>query len=223
MDKHLPPSYRLSPAARRLRMLRVRQDTLAHTDSRYAQLVADVLHSCGVETVFDIHPRGCAVGVLLRQCGYRGRIITFEPTSTAWDQLRYCSMTDELWQLSRSSIRRQEDVLLSDSDAFPLVSTRLETAIEVFCDEAEILAIWLSQPTDWILLEDIHPLPSVRVINLACSVAGESESAPTIERALTVLRQGQWEILAVQSRPPVEGRQSIYADVLAVRMPLSGR
>lgn len=219
MNRNIP-FHRLSPAARRLRLLRSRQEPMSHTEKRHNVLSVEVLHSAAVETVFDIHPHSCSVGVTLRQSGYHGRIITFESEQRVWEQLRYCSMTDEQWLISQSAIRRQEEVIVQADKHIPVIGTRIESAIEVFCEEGEAIAVWISQPDDVILLDDILACPQVRVLSLACTITERPGTVTTIEAALATLRQSQWDIITVQSRPAGSGDSAVtLADVLAVRIP----
>lgn len=181
-------------------------------------LVCDLLHSAAIETVFDIHPGSCAVGVMLRQCGYRGRIISFEPNEHVWEQLRYCSMTDEEWLLSRSAISVRDEVILHSEGAAPIVGTRLGSAIEVFCREDEVIAVWLSRPADGQLLADILQCQQVRLANLACAISEAGGKELTVEAALQTVRQAGWDVVAVHSREEESDSLQI-ADILAVRMP----
>lgn len=214
------PSYRLSPAARRLRLLRSRADTPASIHSPQQQLgvIADVLQSAGIAVVFDIHPGSCAVGVQLRRAGFTGRIITFEPNPAVWEQLRYCSMTDEQWYISRSAIRLREEVSFAPGE-IPIIGTSLAASLEVFCDENEPVAVWLSQPQECSLLEAIAPCAAVRVVSIACAISDTEDRTCSIEQTLGTLRELRWEILAVHSRTVEQSSGQAIADVIAVRMP----
>lgn len=193
---------------------------MSHTEKQHNVLSVEVLHSAAVETVFDIHPHSCNVGITLRQSGYHGRIITFESDQHVWEQLRYCSMTDEQWLISRSAIRPKEEVITQPDGQLPLIGTRIESAIEVFCDEGETVAVWISQPDDVVLLDDLLACPQVRVLSLACTITECPGTVTTIESALAALRQFRWEIVAVQSRPSGSANSGApIADVLAVRIP----
>lgn len=213
-------SYRLSPAARRLRLLRSRADTPASTYSPQQQLdvIAEILQSAGIAVVFDIHPGGCTVGVQLRRAGFAGRIITFEPNPTAWEQLRYCSMTDEQWYISRSSIRLQEEVCFAPGE-IPIIGTSLATTLEVFCDVDEPVAVWLSKPQECVLLDAIILCPEVRVASIASTISDAEDRACGIEQTLGKLREHRWEILAVHSRMSGQSGGQTIADVIAIRMP----
>ncbi len=195
-------------------MRRARPHTPSEVQSRNA-LVGDVLHSAAIETVFDIHPGSCAVGVMLRQCGYSERIVTFEPNEQVWEQLRYCSMTDEEWILSRSAISIRDEVLLPEK-ALPIVGTRLDSAVEVFCQEDEVIAVWLSRPSDGELVTDILRCPRVRTANLACLIGDTEHGELSVEKALQIVRQEGWEVIAVHSREE-DGNRLPVADVLVVR------
>lgn len=211
----IPTQYRLSPVGRRFRMRRSRPQTSSESQNQRT-LVSDLLSSTEIDTVFDIHPGSCAVGVMLRQCGYRGRIITFEPDHKVWQQLRYCSMTDEEWLLSRTAISVRDDVLVVPNEGVPVVGTRLSSAIEVFCQDEEEVAVWLSRSTDGALLPDILESQHVRLVSIACSISDSEQGQLDIEHVLSATRQAGWEIVAVHSRQEESSTPQI-ADVLAVR------
>lgn len=214
------PSYRLSPAARRLRLLRSRADTPSsiHSPQQQLEVIADILQSAGIAVVFDIHPGSCAIGVQLRRAGFRGRIITFEPNPAAWEQLRYCSMTDEQWYVSRSAIRLHEEVSFAPGE-IPIIGTSLAATLEVFCDEDEPVAVWLSQPQECMLLDALIPCTAVRVTSIACTISDSEDRKCSIEQALGTLREHRWEIVAVHSRTAEQSGGQTIADVIAVRMP----
>lgn len=68
----------------------------ATTESRYLRL----LQRHRVNLVFDI---GANVGQFarsLRQAGYTGRIVSFEPIAAAWQQLAEASQRDPLWEIA---------------------------------------------------------------------------------------------------------------------------
>lgn len=214
------PSYRLSPAARRLRLLRSRPDAPASSHSPQQQLgvIADVLQSAGIAVVFDIHPGSCAVGVQLRRAGFTGRIITFEPNPAAWEQLRYCSMTDEQWYISRSAIRLHEEIIFAPGE-IPIIGTSLAASLEVFCDEEEPVAVWLTQPQECLLFEAIAPCTAVRVVSIASTISDADDRTCSIEQTLGKLREQRWEVLAVHSRTGEQNGGLTIADVIAVRVP----
>ncbi len=212
-------NYRLSPAARRLRLSRSRIDspTSIQSPEQHLEVIADVLHSAGVTVVFDIHPGSCAVGVQLRRAGYANRIVTFEPSPDTWEQLQFCSMTDEQWLVARSAIRLHGEVNFVN-DGIPILGAPFETTLEVFCDEDEAVAVWLSQPHDCYLLEPILSQPVVRVVSAACTISDHEENACIIEQTLSTLREQKWGTIAVHSRRPSQSGTHPVVDVIAVRM-----
>jgi len=212
-------SYRLSPAARRLRLSRSRIDspTSIQSPEQHLEVIADVLHSAGVAVVFDIHPGSCTVGVQLRRAGYANRIITFEPSPDAWEQLRFCSMTDEQWHISRSAIRLHGEVSFADG-GLPILGAPLETTLEVFCDDDDVVAVWLSKPQECFLLEPILTHPVVRFVSVACTISDNEENACMIEQTLMTHREQKWGTIAVHSRHTSQSGPLPVVDVIAVRM-----
>lgn len=223
MDYHNLPPHRLSPSARRLRLLRTRGEPIpsSQVDPHYSELIAEVLQSSRVEIVFDVHPHSCNVGVLLRRCGYRGRIVTFEPHHVYWDQLHYCSMTDEQWYISRSALTDREKVVLPPAgmDQSFIVGTTLAATLEVFCEESEAVAVWISHPEDGALAQQVFTCRNIRVMCLACCVDFTSEELLTVDAALALLRQHKWHIVSVHSRRVESVAQEHMAEILAVQEP----
>ena len=62
--------------------------------------------------VFDVGANAGHFGQYLRDAGYRGRIVSFEPLSTAWDELLKASRKDPLWEVApRAAIGSDEGEL----------------------------------------------------------------------------------------------------------------
>ena len=59
-----------------------------------------VLSHHHVNLVFDVGANTGQFGRSLREAGYRGRIVSFEPLSTAWEQLVATSGKDTLWEVA---------------------------------------------------------------------------------------------------------------------------
>jgi len=53
-----------------------------------------------VNLVFDVGANIGQFGRSLREAGYRGRIVSFEPISAAWEQLAAASRKDSLWEVA---------------------------------------------------------------------------------------------------------------------------
>jgi FkbM family methyltransferase len=62
-------------------------------DRRRARLI----QRYGIDTVIDIGANTGQYATLLRDCGYTGRIQSYEPLPSAFAQLRSCAASDPLW------------------------------------------------------------------------------------------------------------------------------
>ena len=54
----------------------------------------------GVDLVFDVGANVGQFALSLREIGYKGRIVSFEPLSMAWGQLQSASKSDPLWEVA---------------------------------------------------------------------------------------------------------------------------
>jgi FkbM family methyltransferase len=62
-----------------------------------------------VNLVFDIGANVGQFGRSLRDAGYRGRIVSFEPLSVAWEKLVVASRSDSLWEVAPRAAIGNED------------------------------------------------------------------------------------------------------------------
>lgn len=67
--------------------------------SESAQLMK-ILSAHGVNLVFDVGANAGHFGQYLRDAGYRGRIVSFEPLPAAWNDLLKASRKDPLWEVA---------------------------------------------------------------------------------------------------------------------------
>lgn len=58
------------------------------------------LLSHGVNVIFDVGANTGQYGKFLRENGYRGRIVSFEPISSAWDTLAETTKADARWDVA---------------------------------------------------------------------------------------------------------------------------
>jgi FkbM family methyltransferase len=68
-----------------------------------------VLSNHNVNLVFDVGANIGQCGRSLREAGYRGRIVSFEPLSAAWEQLAAASRKDSLWEVAPRAAIGSED------------------------------------------------------------------------------------------------------------------
>lgn len=76
--------------------------------SESAQLQA-MLSSHGVDLVFDVGANIGQFGQFLRNAGYKGRIVSFEPMSSARGRLLEVSKSDPLWEIAPQAAIGNED------------------------------------------------------------------------------------------------------------------
>ena len=76
--------------------------------SESAQLMK-ILSVHKINLVFDVGANAGHFGRYLRDAGYRGHIVSFEPLSTAWEELLRASHKDPLWEVApRAAIGSDE-------------------------------------------------------------------------------------------------------------------
>jgi FkbM family methyltransferase len=69
-------------------------------DTAPAAQLMQILNQHGINLVLDVGANAGHFGRYLRDAGYRERIVSFEPLSTAWDTLSRESRRDPLWEVA---------------------------------------------------------------------------------------------------------------------------
>lgn len=72
------------------------------------QHVAALLERCEVNCVFDVGANSGQYGRQLRRLGYRGRIVSFEPTAEAFGKLQKAAEGDPEWWVHRIGLGRED-------------------------------------------------------------------------------------------------------------------
>ncbi|TRU14405.1 MAG: FkbM family methyltransferase [Microcystis sp. Msp_OC_L_20101000_S702] len=91
-----------------------------------------------IDLVFDVGANIGQYAKLLRELGYSGRIVSFEPLSSAYSQLKAVSEKDPLWEIApQTAIGNQEGEIIiniagnsQSSSALPMLDAHLESAPE---------------------------------------------------------------------------------------------
>ncbi|MFM6330712.1 MAG: FkbM family methyltransferase [Microcystis panniformis] len=91
-----------------------------------------------IDLVFDVGANIGQYAKLLRELGYSGRIVSFEPLSSAYSQLKAVSKKDPLWEIApQTAIGNQEGEIIINiagnsysSSALPMLDAHLESAPE---------------------------------------------------------------------------------------------
>lgn len=91
-----------------------------------------------IDLVFDVGANIGQYAKLLRELGYSGRIVSFEPLSSAYSQLKAVSKKEPLWEIApQTAIGNQEGEIIINiagnsysSSALPMLDAHLESAPE---------------------------------------------------------------------------------------------
>ena len=91
-----------------------------------------------IDLVFDVGANIGQYAKLLRELGYSGRIVSFEPLSSAYSQLKAVSKKEPLWEIApQTAIGNQEGEIIiniagnsQSSSALPMLDAHLESAPE---------------------------------------------------------------------------------------------
>jgi len=90
-----------------------------------------MLDSHNVNLIFDVGANTGQFGVSLRELGYKHRIVSFEPLTAAWEELKITSRNDPLWDVaSRAAIGNKTDEIdinISKNSQSSSVLNMLET------------------------------------------------------------------------------------------------
>ena len=99
MTARREPSPPLYPMARSLLRTRLRQlvRRTGYDLSRHLPTVADLLRQRRIDVVFDVGANVGQYGSELRDWGYRGRIVSFEPLAAAYADLAQRAARDGAW------------------------------------------------------------------------------------------------------------------------------
>ena len=89
-----------------------------------------------IDLVFDVGANIGQYAKSLRDLGYSGRIVSFEPLSNAYSQLKYASKRDPLWEIApQTAIGNQEGEIIiniagnsQSSSALQMLDAHLESA-----------------------------------------------------------------------------------------------
>lgn len=83
--------------------------------------IADIVRSRDIATVLDVGANDGAFANELREQGYRGRIVSFEPIAEIFDRLQARAARDPLWQvhhLALGDVDEQRTIAVSEQDVF---------------------------------------------------------------------------------------------------------
>ncbi len=173
-----------------------------------------------ISLVFDVGASDGAYAMQLREYGYRGRIVSFEPRAEAFQLLQQRASTDPLWDVEHVAIgenpgqHRINVASSGDSSSFlPMLERHMHAAPGIVETGIESVAmLTLDQIFDRYVESDIlvalkvdtqgyemsvlrsarNSLPRISLIQLELSLVRLYEGAPLIEEVIAFLRSAQF-------------------------------
>ena len=103
--------------------------------------IADFLASRAVDVVLDVGANTGQFAKSLRQDGYRGRIVSFEPTSGPFAELAAAAANDPLWEVHKYALgseTRRSDIHVSENSVFNSIADLTSYAL-VFDPQARVV------------------------------------------------------------------------------------
>lgn len=179
-----------------------------------------------IDCVLDIGANIGQYARYLRECGYYGKIVSFEPLATAYNQLKKFSESDELWQIApraaignrdsqieinvssnseASSILNMLDSHLNVSSEFAYVDTetvrlhKLDTIAKNYVNQAN--SVYMKIDVQGFELEVLAGasdiLDKVNGIQLELSLTQLYEEQPLWNEVLAKMNQLNYELYAI--------------------------
>lgn len=106
-------------------------------ESRTGTLFLKMLQEHNINLFFDIGANEGQFGQSLRETGYKGRIVSFEPLSAAYQKLIANSKTDDLWQVAPQTAVGDEDGEIAINIAYNSESSSILNILESHTNAAE--------------------------------------------------------------------------------------
>lgn len=98
-------------------------------DSSMSRTITSLSHH-GIDCVLDVGANTGQYGQALRDFGYRGRIVSFEPLGSAFDELARRSSDDPLWDCTQLALGAEEAVSTLHVSAYGGVSSSLRPMLD---------------------------------------------------------------------------------------------
>lgn len=182
--------------------------------------VAKMLASRGVDVVFDVGANVGQYATFLRRGGYGGRIVSFEPLTSAHGQLKAASRQDALWEVGPQAALGAEDGQIEinvagnsvSSSALPMLESHAASAPDSGYVSTESVAVRrLDTLAAAYLRDDSVPFLKIDTQGYEDRVlAGAAQLLPRVagvqlELSLTPLYEGQLLFDAMLARLTSQG------------------
>ena len=188
--------------------------------------IADILHEYGFRLVLDVGANVGQFGRSLVDRGYRGRIVSFEPVSKAFEELRLCAQSHLLWEavhialggatgdsiinVSRSSVyssllEESSTLLEFDSNAWPVTTetVHVETIDAVFeqyrkDENRTFLKIDTQGYEKEVILGARESLRHIEGVQIEASLSRLYKGEPSLSELLQLLEDRGFDIVLVE-------------------------
>ena len=180
-----------------------------------------------IDLVLDVGANVGQYGLLLREFGYSGRIVSFEPLSTAYTQLKATSRNDPMWDVAPRTALGNKDGKIAinvsgnseSSSVLDMLDSHLESASDSayigsekvkLCRLDQIVKEYLNDDTTSIFLKiDVQGferqvlegatqiLPRVHGIQLEMSLIPLYKNQPLYQEIIEIMKELGYELHAV--------------------------
>ena len=180
-----------------------------------------------IDLVLDVGANAGQYAKLLRECGYSGRIVSFEPLSTAYTQLKATSRNDPMWDVAPRTALGNKDGEIAinvsgnseSSSVLDMLDSHLESASDSayigsekvkLCRLDQIVKEYLNNDTTSIFLKiDVQGferqvlegatqiLPRVHGIQLEMSLIPLYKNQPLYQEIIEIMKELGYELHAV--------------------------
>jgi len=203
-----------------------RYDFLRYTSDNFVSLRrAKILHAQNVDLVLDIGASEGTYALELREVGYSGRIISFEPLSQSFFFLQQCSESDPLWDCENLAIGDSDSTTeinvsrhKTSSSILPITEKHVNampSSATIAKEKVEVVSLdsllgRIINPNDRIYLKAdvqgyekhvlqgaIQTLKQIRVIELELSLIQLYEGSPILSEMLEYIDKLDYELVSI--------------------------
>lgn len=201
-------------------------DFLRYTSDNFVSLRrAKILHAQNIDLVLDIGASEGTYALKLREAGYSGRIISFEPLSEPFSILRQCTANDPLWSCENMAIGDNDGAIemnvsahKTSSSILPITQKHVNampSSATIAKEKVEVVSldsllgkiinpnyrIYIKADVQGyekhVLQGAIQTLKQIRVIELELSLIQLYESSPILSEMLDYMDKLDYELASI--------------------------
>jgi len=182
---------------------------------------------CEIDTLFDVGANSGQYGRYMRELGYKGRIISFEPLKSAFRELQKAAKNDALWQTQHIALGDKEAVkeinvagnLLSSSilEMLPahqehapgsvyigkekIKVKRLDEIYQLFCNERNNAMVKIdTQGYERQVVEGaMHVLDKIRIFQIEMSLVPLYANETLFEDFISLMHEHEFQLCSIEN------------------------